>query len=32
LLPQGALVIGTRNKQPDFSLSKDKRTRLIYLG
>ncbi len=26
------VVIGTRNKQPYFSLSKDKRTRLIYLG
>jgi hypothetical protein len=26
------VVIGTRNKQPCFSLNKDKRTRLIYLG
>ena len=26
------VVIGTRNKQPYFSLNKDKRTRLIYLG
>lgn len=26
------IVIGTRNKQPYFSLNKDKRTRLIYLG
>ena len=26
------VVIGTRNKQPYFSLKKDKRTRLIYLG
>ena len=26
------VVIGTRNKQPYFSLSKDKKTRLIYLG
>ena len=26
------VVIGTRNQQPYFSLNKDKRTRLIYLG
>ena len=26
------VVIGTRNKQPYFSLNKDKRTYLIYLG
>jgi len=26
------VVIGTRNKQPYFSLNKDKHTRLIYLG
>jgi hypothetical protein len=26
------VVIGTRNKQPYFSLNKDNRTRLIYLG
>jgi len=26
------VVIGTRNKQPYFSLNKDKKTRLIYLG
>ena len=26
------VVIGTRNKQPYFSLNKDRRTRLIYLG
>jgi len=26
------VVIGMRNKQPYFSLNKDKRTRLIYLG
>jgi hypothetical protein len=26
------VVTGTRNKQPYFSLNKDKRTRLIYLG
>ena len=26
------VVIGVRNKQPYFSLNKDKRTRLIYLG
>ena len=26
------VVIGTRNKQPTFSVNKDGRTRLIYLG
>ncbi len=26
------VVIGTKNKQPYFSLNKDKKTRLIYLG
>ena len=26
------VVLGTRNKQPCFSLNKDQRTRLIYLG
>jgi hypothetical protein len=26
------VVIGARNKQPYFSLNKEKRTRLIYLG
>lgn len=26
------VVIGTRNKQPYFSLNKDKKTKLIYLG
>ena len=26
------VIIGTRNKQPYFSLNKDGRTRLIYLG
>jgi hypothetical protein len=26
------VVIGTRNKQPYFSINKDKKTRLIYLG
>ena len=26
------VVIGTRNKQPYFSLNKEKKTRLIYLG
>jgi hypothetical protein len=26
------VVIGTRNKQPYFSVNKDKKTRLIYLG
>jgi len=26
------VVIGTRNKQPYFSLNKDKKTHLVYLG
>jgi hypothetical protein len=26
------VIIGTRNKQPYFSLNKDKKTHLIYLG
>jgi len=26
------VVIGTQNKQPYFSLNKDKKTRIIYLG
>ena len=26
------VVIGTKNKQPYFSLNKDKKTKLIYLG
>jgi len=26
------VIIGTRNKQPYFSLSKNKKTQLIYLG
>ena len=26
------VVIGTRNKQPYFSLNKDKKTKIIYLG
>ena len=26
------VIIGSRNKQPYFSLNKDKKTRLIYLG
>lgn len=26
------VIIGMRNKQPYFSLNKDKKTRLIYLG
>jgi len=26
------VVIGTRNKQPYFSLNKDRKTKLIYLG
>lgn len=26
------MVIGTRNKQPYFSLNKNKKTHLIYLG
>jgi hypothetical protein len=32
LMRGSVVVIGARNKQPYFSLNKDKRTRLIYLG
>ena len=32
LMRGSVVVIGTRNKHPYFSLNKDKRTRLIYLG
>jgi len=32
LMRGSVVVIGTRNKQPYFSLNKDKRTRVIYLG
>ncbi len=32
LMRGSVVVIGTRYKQPYFSLNKDKRTRLIYLG
>lgn len=32
LMRGSVVMIGTRNKQPYFSLNKDKRTRLIYLG
>ena len=32
LMRGSAVVIGTRNKQPYFSLNKNKKTRLIYLG
>lgn len=32
LMRGSIVVIGTRNKQPYFSLNKDGRTRLIYLG
>ena len=32
LMRGSVVVIGTRNKQPYFSLNKDKHTRLIYLG
>ena len=32
LMRGSVVIIGTRNKQPYFSLNKDKRTRLIYLG
>ena len=32
LMRGSVVVIGTRNKQPYFSLNKDKKTRLIYLG
>ena len=32
LMRGSVVVIGTRNKQPYFSLNKDKKTWLIYLG
>ena len=32
LMRGSVVVIGTRNKQPYFSLNKDKKTHLIYLG
>lgn len=32
LMRGSVVVIGTRNKQPYFSLNKDGKTRLIYLG
>ena len=32
LMRGSVVVIGTRNKQPYFSLNKNKKTRLIYLG
>jgi len=32
LMRGSVVIIGTRNKQPYFSLNKDKKTRLIYLG
>ncbi len=32
LIRGSVVVIGTRNKQPYFSLNKNKKTRLIYLG
>jgi membrane-bound lytic murein transglycosylase B len=32
LMRGSVVVIGTKNKQPYFSLNKDKKTRLIYLG
>ena len=32
LMRGSVVVIGTRNKQPYFSLNKDKKTKLIYLG
>lgn len=32
LMRGSVVVIGARNKQPYFSLNKDKKTRLIYLG
>ena len=32
LMRGSVVVIGTKNKQPYFSLSKDKKTHLIYLG
>jgi hypothetical protein len=32
LMRGSVVIIGVRNKQPYFSLNKDKKTRLIYLG
>ena len=32
LMRGSVVVIGPRNKQPYFSLNKDKKTKLIYLG
>lgn len=32
LMRGSVVVIGTKNKQPYFSLNKNKKTRLIYLG
>ena len=32
LMRGSVVVIGTHNKQPYFSLNKDKKTKLIYLG
>jgi hypothetical protein len=32
LMRGSVVVIGTRNKQPYFSLNKNKKTQLIYLG
>ena len=32
LMRGSVVVIGTRNKQPYFSLNKNKKTHLIYLG
>jgi hypothetical protein len=32
LMRGSVVIIGARNKQPYFSLNKDKKTRLIYLG
>ena len=32
LMRGSVVIIGTRNKQPYFSLNKDKKTHLIYLG
>ena len=32
LMRGSVVVIGTKNKQPYFSLNKNKKTKLIYLG
>ena len=32
LMRGSVVIIGARNKQPYFSLNKDKKTKLIYLG